>query len=149
MSSTVLLLDSNILLQRRYRELLAEQVRANRIQVYIPMLVHAEIIRRMANEYGERYSIEVIRQVILDAQFELRPMSVDQAEAVADVWLALQNRGKDSAYWRAHRFDIVICAVAHATEYKLVTDDTGVHFRLVSDRIKSNELEIWLQSLDQ
>lgn len=147
MSSTVILLDSNFFWRRQPRELLRAKVKDGDIEVYIPMLVHVEMIRRLADAKGEQYAVESIRQFILDSGFELLPLEVAHAEAIADVWLMLKERGKTEQDWRAHRFDLVLCATAHATGYRLVTDDTGDHFRLLETVMNGPELEAWLQSL--
>jgi len=57
MSSAVILLDTNFFWRRQLRNLLADKVQSGGAQVYIPMLVHVEMIRRMADAHGERYSM--------------------------------------------------------------------------------------------
>lgn len=142
-----LLLDTNMLWNQGLTPSLTELVVAGRLRVYIPTLVHAERIRQIAQQYGERYAVETVRQFVLDARFDLLPFTIEQAEGIADVWRSIRGGGANDAYWRQHRFDIFLCAVAHVTVYTLASDDTGAHFDLLNRRIRTNEIESWILNL--
>jgi predicted nucleic acid-binding protein len=142
-----LLLDTNILWNLALCRRLAEQVKAGRLQVYIPTLVHAERIRQVADHYGENFALDVVRQFLDDAGFALLPLTTQAAESVAESWLELKSSGLADDYWKTHRFDIVLCAIARATGYILVVEDRGQHFRTVTHRMRIKELEAWLNNL--
>jgi predicted nucleic acid-binding protein len=147
MAAVTLLLDTNILWDLQLCRRLTEKIRTGHFIVYIPTLVHAERIRQVANHYGERFSLDVVRQFVADAQFELLPLSVADAEALAALWLELKQSGADTSYWHQHRFDIVLCAVARATGYTLVVEDRGAHFDHVINRINRTQLTALVESL--
>ena len=147
MAEVTLLLDTNILWQIQLCERLTEKIRSGHIVVYIPTVVHAERIRQVANHYNSRFSIDVVRQFIGDRQFELLPLSVAHAEAIATLWLELKESGADTNYWHQHRFDILLCAIARATGYTLVVEDRGSHFKNVPARISVAGLDTLIASL--
>jgi predicted nucleic acid-binding protein len=146
MNPTALILDTNVLWNRTLCRRLSARIAAGDMQVYIPTLVHAERIRQIAEQYGGSFAIDVVRQFVADARFELLPLSVEHAETVADVWLQLRHNGMDDRYWQIHRFDIVLCAIARSSGYTLVTEEKGDHFALVSERVNTTELETLLAS---
>lgn len=146
MNPTALILDTNVLWNPDLCRRLSARIAAGDMQVYIPTLVHAERIRQIAEQYGGSFAIDVVRQFIVDARFDLLPLATNHAEAVADIWLQLRQGGASEDTWRAHRFDIVLCAVARASGYTLVTDETGSHFASISDRIDLAGLEALLDS---
>jgi len=141
MNNTALLLDTNVLRKRSLRNRLTEKIRSGVLQVYVPTLVHAERIRQIADQKGEDFAIDVIQQLVEDSRFELLPLDVADAEAVADVWLQLKSQGASDNDWRQHRFDILLCAIARARGYALVTDDTGQHFEAVPTRMSTAQLQ--------
>ena len=147
MAEVKLLLDTNILWNLRLCQRLTEKVKTGQLLVYIPTLVHAERIRQVADQYGERFALDVVRQFIAAAQFELLPLSIADAEAMAALWLDLKESGADTEYWHQHRFDIVLCAIARTTGYTLVTDDQGAHFDRVAGRISLKELTAFVETL--
>ena len=144
MKRTSLILDTNVLWNLDLCRRLSARIAAGDLQVYIPTLVHAERIRQIAEQYGSSFAIDVVRQFVADARFELLPLAAGHAEAVADVWLQLKQIGVDDKYWQAHRFDIVLCAVARSSGYTLVTEETGSHFLVVPDRMDIEALEAML-----
>jgi hypothetical protein len=147
MSSAALLLDTNIVFNERRCEQLTEHVKAGRLRVFIPTLVHAERIRQVADRYGDTFAIDVVRQFVSDAGFELIPLTTEHAEMLADVWLELKITGIDHAYWKAHNFDILLCAVARSTDFRFAVDDTSRHFDTVIHRMNWSQVEVWLQTL--
>lgn len=147
MNEIILLLDTNILWNRRICRRLADKKKAGQLRVYIPTLVHAERVRQMADQFGDRFALSVIRQYIADTDFELLPLSIADAETLAEIWLELKQSGVDSKYWHQHRFDIMLCAVARATGYTLVVEDRGEHFKTIPARLSLNELEKLIDSL--
>ena len=146
MSEVTLLLDTNILWNLNLCRQLTEKIKAGSLRVYIPTLVHAERIRQIADHYNNRFALEVVRQFIDDAGFELLPFTTQDAETVADIWLELKAKGVADDYWKAHRFDIVLCAVARATGHTLIVEDRGQHFTLILQRMGTGELVEWLKS---
>jgi predicted nucleic acid-binding protein len=140
-----ILIDTNLLRRKALCRWLAIKVQANALQVYVPTIIHAERIRQVADLYGENFALQTIRQLIQDYQFKLLELSVEDAEAVAELWLELKARAKDEKYWKQNRFDILLCAVARARGHALITDDDGEHFDLISPRKRSHELEAWLE----
>lgn len=149
MPEATLLLDTNILWKTRLCERLSEKIRSGHIKIYIPTLVHAERIRQVADQWGYQFSLDVVRQFIANAQFELLPLSIADAEALAALWLELKGNGADSDYWHQHRFDIILCAIARATGYTLVVDDRGTHFQSVPARLSLAELETFISTLPE
>jgi len=149
MNNTALLLDTNVLRKRSLRNRLTEKIRSGVLQVYVPTLVHAERIRQIADQKGEDFAIDVIQQLVEDSRFELLPLDVADAEAVADVWLQLKSQGASDNDWRQHRFDILLCAIARARGYALVTDDTGQHFEAVPTRMSTAQLQNWIEEQSQ
>jgi predicted nucleic acid-binding protein len=147
MSEVALLLDTNILWNLNLCRQLTEKIKLGSLRVYIPMLVHAERIRQIADHYGDRFALDVVRQFINDAGFELLPFTSQNAETVADIWLELKAKGVADDYWQAHRFDIALCAVARSTGHTLIVEDRGQHFTLILPRMRTGELIEWLQSL--
>lgn len=147
MNPTALILDTNVLWNRDLCRRLSARIAACDMRVYIPTLIHAERIRQIAEQYGGGFAIDVVRQFVADARFELLPLSVEHAETVGDVWLQLRQDGLDDTYWQAHRFDIVLCAIARSSGYTLVTEEKGNHFALVSERMNAAELETLLASM--
>lgn len=147
MNEIILLLDTNILWNRRICRLLADKKKAGQLRVYIPTLVHAERVRQMADQYGDCFALNVIRQYIADTEFDLLPLSIADAEMLAEVWLELKESGADSNYWHQHRFDILLCAIARATGHTLVVEDRGRHFNGVPARMNISELETFITSL--
>ena len=87
MNESILLLDTNILWDRRICRRLADKKKAGLLRVYIPTLVHAERVRQMADQFGDRFALSVIRQYIADTEFELLPLSITDAETLAEIWL--------------------------------------------------------------
>jgi predicted nucleic acid-binding protein len=146
MSPTALILDTNVLWNRDLCRRLSARIAAGDMQVYIPTLVHAERIRQIAEQFGSSFAIDVVRQFIADARFDLLPLATEHAEAVAEIWLQLRQSGANEDTWRAHRFDIVLCAVASASGYTLVTEETGSHFAVVPYRLDISGLEALLDS---
>ena len=146
MNPTALILDTNVLWNRDLCRRLSARIAAGDMQVYIPTLVHAERIRQIAEQYGGSFAIDVVRQFIADARFNLLPLTSEHAEALAEIWLQLRRGGANETTWRAHRFDILLCAVARASGYTLVTEETGSHFAVVPDRIDISGLEALLDS---
>ncbi len=147
MATPALLVDTNILRSYALLAKLRDKIQAGLVRVYIPTLVHAERIRQVADEKGHSFAIDVVRQFVNEYGFELLPLSIQHAEAIAEVWLNLKLQGYASTDWRAHRFDIVLCAIAQSSGYSLVTSDTGRHFKLVANRIEIDKLEAWLENL--
>ncbi len=146
MNIETLILDTNVLWNRDLCDRLTKRIKTGRLRVYIPTLVHAERIRQIANHYGEQFAIDIVRQFIRDARFILHPLSVEDAESVADVWLKLKSWGMNEDYWKQHRFDILLCAIACSTGYKLITaEEHGTHFEILTERMSVQELEIWLE----
>lgn len=144
MKPTALILDTNVLWNRDLCRRLSARIAAGDVKVYIPTLVHAERIRQIAEHYGGSFAIDVVRQFIADARFELLPLAAEHAETVAEIWLQLRQEGATEDTWRAHRFDIVLCAVARSSGYTLVTEEKGSHFALVPARMSTVELEALL-----
>lgn len=149
MNNTALLLDTNVLRKPSLRNRLTEKIRSGDLQVYVPTLVHAERIRQIADQKGEDFAIDVIQQLVEDSRFELLPLDVADAEAVADVWLQLKSQGASDNDWRRHRFDILLCAIARARGYALVTDDTGQQFEAVPTRMSTAQLQNWIEEQSQ
>ena len=79
--------------------------------------------------------------------FELLPFEIVDAEAVANVWLALKAKGSSDDDWKQHRFDILLCAIAQSRGYTLITDDTGQHFETVLARMNTPSLQNWLEQI--
>ncbi len=144
MTKTVLF-DTTVLWKPSLRNRLTEKIKAGDLQVYIPTLIHAERIRQIADQKGELFTLQVIQQLVADSGFQLLPFTVEDAEAVADAWLDLKARGATEADWKKHRFDILLCAIARSRGYALVTDDEGQHFEIVSERMKTTDLQSWLE----
>lgn len=144
MERTAILLDTNVLWRPSLRNLLTEKIKAGSVQVYVPTLVHAERLRQVAEEKGESFALDVIQQLVEASQFELLPFTVEDAEAVADVWLDLKKKSSE-VDWEQHRFDILLCAIARSRGYTLITDDKGQHFEVVSPRMNTTELRSWLE----
>ena len=144
---TAILLDTNVLWKPSLRNQLTEKIRSDALQVYVPTLIHAERIRQIADQKGEDFAIDVIQQFVEASGFELLPFSVEDAEAIADVWLALKAKGATGDYWKQHRLDLLLCAIAQSRGYTLVTDDTGSHFEVVSSRMNTTDLQNWLRQM--
>lgn len=144
MNQTALILDTNVLWNLDLCRRLSAHIVAGNMQVYIPTLVHAERIRQIAEQYGGSFAVDVVRQFITDARFDLLPLAPEHAEAVAEIWLQLRQGGANEDTWRAHRFAIVLCTVARSSGYTLVTQETGSHFAVVSDRMDIAALEALL-----
>ncbi len=147
MNEIILLLDTNILWNRRICRRLADKKKAGQLTVYIPTLVHAERIRQIADQFGDRFALNVIRQYLADTEFELLPLSIADAEMLSEVWIELKESGADTKYWHQHRFDILLCAIARATGYTLVVEDRGTHFKSVPARLSIAELESLINEL--
>ena len=147
MREVSLLLDTNILWNLNLCRQLTAKIKSGALRVFIPTLVHAERIRQVADHYGDRFALDVVRQFIDDASFELLPFTTRDAETVADIWLELKAKGVADDYWKVHRFDIVLCAVARATGHTLIVEDRGQHFRLILPRLRTGELVEWLKSV--
>jgi len=151
MAELTLLLDTNILWDIALCQRLSEKRRNGQIEAYIPTIIHAERIRQIANQYGETFSIDAPRQFIRNYQFQLLPFSAQDAEAVAAIWLYICGKisvNDQQDYWLHNCIDVLLCAVAHARGYMLVTNDQcGHHFEIVSDRMTTNELEARLMSM--
>ncbi|MDM8519794.1 hypothetical protein QUF64_07085 [Anaerolineales bacterium HSG6] len=154
MSQPTLLLDTNVLWNWRYlRQHLTPLIEARRLQVYIPTIVHAERIRQYAQVRGEQFALRVIQLAITDSKFELLPFETIDAEALANIWLAIKNNTLSNefedveSYWQAHRLDILLCATAHARGYTLVTDDTGIHFEAIPRRMTFLQVKDYLNEL--
>jgi predicted nucleic acid-binding protein len=145
--STALLVDTNVLYQGALRDLLTAKIKGNLLHVYVPTLAHAERIRQIADLKGEQFALHVIQQLVEESRFELLPFSVEDAEAVAQVWLALKDRGATENDWKQNRLDILLCAVAQSRGYTLITDDTGQHFDVVTSRMKTTDLREWLEQI--
>ncbi len=147
-----LLVDTNILWRRSLRNRLTERVRSGQLRVYVPTIIHAERVRQLADDRGEAFSIEVIRQQVIESGFDLLPFTTADAEALADLWhdlkSAVEPADNATAYWRHNSIDILLCAVARSRGYPLVTDDQGRHFDLLAaKRMNTGELENWLVNL--
>lgn len=147
-----LLVDTNILWRRSLRNRLTERVRSGRLRVYVPTVIHAERIRQLADKNGEDFAIDIIRQAVDQSEFALLPFTTADAEALADLWpelkAAIEPADNATDYWRRNCIDILLCAVARARGYTLVTDDRGQHFDwLVAGRMNTGELESWLVDL--
>lgn len=149
MKGTAILIDTNVLRRPSLRNRLTEIIMSGALQVFVPTLVHAERIRQIADEKGEDFAIDVIRQLVEDSRFELLPFGVADAEAVADVWLDFKSQGASDTDWKQHRFDILLCAIARARGFTLVTDDTGQHFGTVPSRMSTIDLGNWLEEHNQ
>ena len=145
MTSPAFLVDTNILHRPSLYTPLTTRIREGTLRVYVPTLIHAERIRQLADKRGEDFAIHIIQQFVEASGFELLPFSVADAEAVASVWLKLKTQGLDDKYWRSHRLDILLCAVAKSRDYTLITDDTGRHFEVVASRMNTTELQNWLE----
>jgi predicted nucleic acid-binding protein len=146
-TTAAILLDTNALWKPSTRDRLTEKIKAGVLQVFVPTLVHAERIRQIADARGEDFTIDVIQQLVEESRFELLPFDVRDAEAVGEAWLDLKSRGVSEDDWQQHRFDILLCAIARARSYTLVTDDAGKHFGIVSARMNTAELQSWIEQL--
>lgn len=151
MAEHALLVDTNLLVRPSLRDLLTAKINAGLVQAYVPTLIHAERIRQIVEERGENFALHIIQQLVAASGFELLPLSVEDAEAIAEVWLDLKKRETRSdkewqTYWRQNRFDILLCAIARSRGYTLVTDDKGVHFDVVT-RLNTADLQTWLAKL--
>ena len=145
--STALLVDTNVLWKRTLRDQLTAKIKANLLRVYVPTLAHAERIRQIADEKGEQFALHVIQQLVAESGFELLPFSVEDAEAMAEVWLALKAKGATEHDWEQNRLDILLCAVAQSRGCTLITDDAGQHFNVVTSRMKTTDLRKWLEQI--
>jgi len=142
-----LLVDTNILYKTEFLDLLQEAIQKNQIEVYIPAIVHAERIRQVADDQGEKFSIKVVHQYLQAYGFQILPLSAKQAEAIADLWITIKSSDYyHDKYWERNRFDMVVCAVASATGYTLVAEDKGKHFDLVK-RMSMEEVGRWLDKV--
>ncbi len=144
-----LLVDTNILWRRTLRNRLTERIRSGQLRVYVPTIIHAERIRQLADDKGEAFAIDVIRQQVAQSEFDLLPFTTADAEALADLWHDLKSAVEPAHnaidYWRHNSIDLLLCAVARSRGYPLVTDDAGRHFDLlVSERMKFSDLKSWL-----
>lgn len=140
-----LILDTNVLWETELCQQLTERITEGKLRVFVPTLIHAERIRQVADQYEERFAIDVVRQYIKDSRFELLPLSIQDAEAVAEIWLELRKAEVVDDYWDKHRFDIVLCAIARATGHTLITEDRrGNHFQLITNRKRIDELQKFL-----
>jgi len=149
MNGFAILIDTNVLRKRSLRNRLTEKIEAGLLQVFVPTLVHAERIRQIADEKGEEFAIDVIQQLVEDSCFELLPFDVRDAEAVSTVWLDLKSQGASDNDWKQHRFDILLCAIARARGFALITDDTGQHFGTVPSRMSTIDLQNWIEEQNQ
>jgi len=145
MTRITLILDTNVLWNLDLCKRLSARIEAGQFRVYIPTLVHAERLRQVADTRGENFAIDVVRQFIADARFQLLPLTTEQAETVAEIWLQLKRNRASEDYWKANRFDIVLCAIARSSGHTLVTDEKGEHFAVISDRMNMAELEALLE----
>lgn len=141
---TAIIVDTNVIFNNQLNRLLSQKVRDGALTVYVPTLVHAERIRQVADEKGLTFSIDFFRQAVALTGFTLIDLTQEDAEAVAALWLELRDKGQTETYWKAHRFDILLCAIARTRGYTLITDDEGTHFQLVVRRQSSVELQQWL-----
>jgi len=144
-----LLVDTNILWRRSLRNRLTEGIRSGHLRVYVPTIIHAERIRQLADDKGEAFSIDVIRQAVNQSEFALLAFTTADAEALADLWHDLKSAVDPATnaddYWRQNCIDILLCAVARSRGYTLVTDDSGDHFDwLTPGHMNTSELESWL-----
>ena len=152
---TVIIVDTNVIFNNQLNRLLSQKVRDGVLTVYVPTLVHAERVRQVAHEKGILFSIDFFRQTVALTGFTLLELTQTDAEAVAEVWLYLKDRLAFSSenearkYWRKHRFDIVICAVAHSRGHIFVTDERKdrPHFAILTNRLRIDELQPWLDQL--
>ncbi len=141
-----LLVDTNLLWKHQLRNQLTEKIKAGALKVYLPTLMHAERIRQIADQRGEAFALHIIQQLVDASGFELLPLTVADAEAVAEIWLELKTQGFENKYWKENRFDILLCAIARSRGYTLVTDDTGDHFDLIP-KMPTADLQTLLQSI--
>ncbi len=141
---TAIIVDTNVIFNNQLNRLLSQKVWDGALTVYVPTLVHAERIRQVADEKGLTFSIDFFRQAVALTGFTLIDLTQEDAEAVAALWLELRDKGQTETYWKAHRFDILLCAIARTRGYTLITDDEGTHFQLVVRRQSSVELQQWL-----
>lgn len=141
------LVDTNLLWKRSLRDQLAQKISQGVLRAYVPTLIHAERIRQIADEKGDDFAIHIIQQLVEASGFQLLPFTVADAEAVAQIWLTLKGQGATYEYWREHRFDILLCAIAQARGYTLITDDGGSHFEVVTSRMNTKDLLTWLAQL--
>lgn len=148
-----LLIDTNILRRNSLRNRLTEHIRSGQLRVYVPTIIHAERVRQLADDRGEAFAIEVVRQQVAQSEFDLLPFTTADAEALADLWpdlkAAVEPAGNADDYWRRNCIDILLCAVARSRGYTLVTDDKGQHFDwLVVERMDTGALSLWLDNSD-
>ncbi len=147
MTIPAILVDTNILWKSSLRNKLTDKIEAGKLQVYVPTLMHAERIRQIAAEKGENFVIDFIRQAVKASKFQLLPFEVQDAEAIADVWLELNRNNQTKAYWKKHRLDILLHAIIYARNYPLATDDTGKHLETAAGLMNSTDLQTWLETL--
>ncbi len=152
---TAIIVDTNVIFNNQLNLLLSQKVSDGLLTVYVPTLVHAERFRQVAHEKGIIFSIDFFRQAVALTGFTLLELTQADAEAVANVWLYLKDRlafssdKKARKYWRKHRFDIVICAIAHSRGHIFVTGERKdrPHFAFLTNRLHTDELQSWLEQL--
>jgi len=141
------LLDTSILRFTKFLTRLKQVIETRDLEAYIPALVHAERIRQTADKFGEELALDAVDQFLQKYQLQVLPHDREQAEAVANLWIAIKSSDYFyEKYWEKNRFDIVICAVAYATGYTLIAEDKGHHFDLV-ERKNMEEISRWLDEL--
>ncbi len=143
------LVDTNFFyMPKPLRQALTEQVRLAQIQVYVPTLVYAERVRqladKLANKYDPSFSLSIAKQIIATSRFTLLDFNQVDAEQTAQLWLDLKAKGYSKDDWRKHRLDILLCAIAQARNYTLITNDKGLHFDMVRQRMDEEKLREWL-----
>ncbi|MCI0564185.1 MAG: PIN domain-containing protein [Nitrososphaera sp.] len=147
MPPSTVLIDTNVLWKPSLRNQLTEKIKSGVLRVYVPTLIHAERIRQIADEKGDAFAIDVIRQLVDASGIELLPFTTEDAEAIADVWHYLKAKGATENDWRQHRFDLFLCAIAQSRGYTLITDDKGQHFEVITSRMSLTDLQKWLKQI--
>jgi len=97
--------------------------------------------------HGKEFALDTFDQFFQEYQLQILPFDKEQAEAVANLGITIKSSDHyHKKYWEKNRFDIVICAVAHATGYTLIAKDKGKHFDLV-ERKSMEEVSRWLDEV--
>lgn len=144
-----ILVDTNVLFRHTLRNRLTEKIEAGLLQVYFPTLVHAERIRQLADEKGETFALDLIRQAVIASRFEPLPFEMQDAEAIGETWLTLKDKGYSDQEWQKYKMNVLLCAVARSRGYPLLTDDKGDHFDILPHKLNSSQLDQWLEHLQQ
>lgn len=124
----MLVFDTNVITQRGFMPLCQQVQRINlirtkpQIKLYVPAVAHAEHLFHLAQQYGDSYNLEFIRENLVIHEIEILNFTQQEAEYCAKL---LQQKYNTPPEWQAAKKRRCLECVGLPDDYSLAAGTGG------------------------